>query len=413
MTINSNLSSLNGNEGLILDQDISLNGALLFPKGKELTEENLDKLKNFLLKNNIDLNTIKLSVSLQPGSKNYSELAYLNHNTMEETIDKNTQYSIESLLEEIENTEKAYLSRYLRKIDSTASVITEIVLRSDEFSYNLANYKEEKPYNDVINIIAFSAILARNYKPQLDRATMKNITTAALLCKYGEKYNNKNDEIQKLSFNDAFIRHTNEYDVKDNYKEEYQTSYAYSSFKGLLSNTTLMMLLDSNKAFNEIPNKSENASYIGSRIIHLATLYNDLLKEALTYNKIDLKDINNLLKMAVNSKAITNEERMLLINTIPLYSKNERIKLSDGNYGIIENTGKLNSNTNTEFCDKPVVRVLSSEQEYLVDLKNDYTVRISDIVSNNERLTENKERKNTDNIINFQNMENTSTIKTM
>lgn len=414
MTINSNLNSLNGNEGLILNQDIVLNGAKLFSQGTELTEEKIDKLKNFLINNNIDLNTYNISVNLQPGSKNYSELAYLNHNTIEETLDKNIQYSIEGLLEEIENINKNYLSKYLKRIDTCAEVMAEAIIKSDEFSYNLANYKENRPYNDVINIVGFSVVLAKNYEPKLDRNAIKNIATAALLCKYGEKYNNKDEEIQKLSFNNAFIKHTNEYDVKDSYKEEYQTSYAYSSFKGLLSNTTLMMLLDSNKTLKEIPNKSENISYIGSRIIHLATLYNALLKDALTYNKIELSEINNQLKIKVNSKEITNEEKNLLVNSIPLYSKNERVKLNNDKYGIIIDPGKSKSKFNADFCDKPVVKVLNDdEEEYIVDIKKDYLLKITEIVSNNTRITENKERKNTDNIISFQNTENTNNIRTM
>lgn len=409
MEYKSNLSSLNGKEGLVLDQDFTLNGALLFPKGTELTEENLDKLKNYLFRKEIDLNLVQLSVTLKNKVPNLDIAIELNHDTTEETIDKNMQQSIESILKEIEEVKNTDLPKYLRKLESCVEIITETILRNNNFSYSLANYKENSSYNDVINIVSFSIQLAKNYKPGLDKTTIKNIATAGLLTKYGQKYSDKNDEIQKLKFNDAFIKHTNEYDVKDNYKEEYQTSYAYSTFKGLLSNSTLMILLDSTKGINEVK-KNDTNTYVGSRILHLATLYNEVLKEAIYDKNIRLDEINNILKMAVNSKNISIEERMLLVNSIPLYSKNERVLLSDGRYGIIKENGKKSYQT-TELCDKPIIKIINSEnKEEIIDLNGDF-VYIEDIIGKNEKINLKQQTMEVENIIPFPNVEETEQIK--
>lgn len=185
--LKSNLNALNGNEGLILSQDYKLNGTLLFPKGTELTEEKLNKLKNYLFRQNIDLNLVQLPVTLKNKVPNIDMLIELNYNTTEETIDKNMQQSIINILKEIEETKNTSLPQYLRKMESCVEIMIETISRSNTFSYSLANYKENSSYNEVINIISFSIQLAKNYKPELDKATIKNIATAAFLSKYGQK----------------------------------------------------------------------------------------------------------------------------------------------------------------------------------------------------------------------------------
>lgn len=409
----TNLGEINGDEGLILDQNIYINESLICPKGTELTKEKLILLKKHIEnRNDLPLNKKQISVLRQ---MDYNKKILLDHNTVEETLDKNTQFSMEQLLKELIETEKIN-QEHVAKIISTAQRITTNMLNSKDFSYNLASYKENKPYNDVINIVAFSVELAKMYEPKkLNSKEIEQIATAALLCNFGKKYENKDNDIQKLEFNSYLreqIKQNEKYDIKDGYKEEYQTTYTHATFSPyneIISNAVLKMILDSDKTIEENIGKKEDVSYIGSKIIHLARVYNDILKDALTYNKISVNNIKNELKEAVRKKIITNEEQQLLINTIPLYSKNERVKLSDGNYGIIENSGK--SNSNPELCDEPIIRVLSSEEEYLVDIKNDYTVRIVDVVSNNDKLTDNMKREVSNNIIAFPNVEETENVK--
>lgn len=342
-----------------------------------LTETTIERLKQ----NGIKHIDIKLSKE--------QEMAYIADKGVEGTI--SNELKVEA--------RESIASFNTNKILQSAQKMTTSIIGSKDFKYSLSEYKETADiFSHSIRVASFAVLLAKFYNDSLKidpnvtdeiysekRVDLESIAAAAMLHDIGKLCINKSILEKVLS------THSVIYDIfpalkeidLSNYDDKYCSIYSYLLLNEHISlkSEIKMMILLSNENENgkdslkqgEKYTKSTQSFVIGSKIIRLCSMYDDELKQTIEQNT-PLENISAKLDFYATNNIVNEGLEKLFIEHIPLYSTGVKVKLSNGQFAIVEESfrGRM-------FICRPIVRTIPDGQ--IIDLRQELALTVQEICS--------------------------------
>lgn len=349
-------------EGMVVEDPVYLGNALFIPANRVLTKENIERLKSS--KDKLKNSTIKIAIS-NNFNKSKEQLECeknWNTNNIDLTIDQETKGKIKDELRRITRLESKNIASSIELVEKCAEVINNKIFSNNvkapatnsTLNYDLSDYIVNNDiYEHSIRVAEFSVVIANEYNKKKenegnskDMIDLNKIVMAALLHDYGVRFKDENEmrELSKKQLNDSLISRYNldENLLKEPYKEKFSPVYSFMSLP--LDSTISGIILYSGedniksgplKTTDETL-KTSNSVKAAARIIHLCSLYDDILKSTITNNdSINLESIAIKLNFMAKSGIVDREMKDIFVENIPLYSIGTRVQLSDGNFARV------------------------------------------------------------------------------
>lgn len=315
--------------------------------------------------------------------------------TVTETISKENK----------EAAKKAIASFDIVNVIKSSENIISSVLESNEFSYELAEYKTANDiFTHSVRTSAFVAVLTKYYNSVLPsiingdknllnkqevlkkcEINLESIVTATLLHDIGKLCKNKEllSRIKKIpdAVKNFFPGVTD--DILKNYDERYSAVYSYLLIcdnKDISTDVKMMILLSCEnelgtsvlKAPTTFIKSRQNFVY-GSKIIRLCNMYDETLEQTIKENS-SLENVSSKLDYNAVNKGINEELEKLFIECVPLYSKGVKVLLSDGTLATV-----MESFTGRTNITRPIVKTIDGRIIDLRDLENTKNLTIEEL----------------------------------
>ena len=393
-------------EGMVVEDPVYLGNALFIPANRVLTKENIERLKSS--KDKLKNSTIKIAIS-NNFNKSKEQLECeknWNTNNIDLTIDQETKGKIKDELRRITRLENKNITSSIELVEKCAEVINNKIFSNNvkatatnsTLNYDLSDYIVNNDiYEHSIRVAEFSVVIANEYNKKKenegnskDMIDLNKIVMAALLHDYGVRFKDENEmrELSKKQLNDSLISRYNldENLLKEPYKEKFSPVYSFMSLP--LDSTVSGIILYSGedniksgplKTTDETL-KTSNSVKAAARIIHLCSLYDDILKSTITNNdSINLESIAIKLKFMAKSGIVDHEMKDIFVENIPLYSIGTRVQLSDGNFARVISRPRKEVSSATPT-------VITTDHR-IIDLAMTSDVKIQKIVPNGIALS--------------------------
>ncbi len=382
--------------GMIVNSDVQYNDSVLVSKGNTLTPRYIERLKAFGI-TSLDIITDKVEKS-------------------DENNNSNTKYTVsKNMFDSIRMSfgEKNY-DKIVGKADLLVStILRDLDLKSDftDLTYDLRTFEStDDTINHSIRVAIYSIVLAHLYNKSIREKTyvqsvidaksidLREIAVAALLHDRGRNCNGNAvlERIGKLVKNpDLTSQMPGLMEVpRDYYDEKYTSLYSYclaSDVPEISQHSKYMMLFSSETENGTGPLRpkgfeveKKNSTVMASKIIHLCSLYDNMLSHCL-YSGETFENIVSVLGQAASAKLVNEELANLFLSSVPIYPVGTRVILSNG-----EKAEVVKTFVEYTYATRPVVKILSTNQ--LINLRDHQSltidkvyldeVTISDVIDN-------------------------------
>lgn len=365
--------------GMIVSSDIEYDASILISRGNVLTARYIERLRKFGI-NSIDVVTDKIEkTSASIGNAIDNQLFDDMRSSLKENnyvkLDSSAQSLVSSVLNTITFTgDFSSLTYDLRTFDNTDDTLNHSI-RVAIYSIALAYLYDENLRN-------------RNYDSKaLEKRLidLKEIAIAALLCDRGQNCNGDNvlEKIRALKEKeDLTTRMPGLLDVPlDQYDNRYVSLYSYclaSDIPQISSHSKYMILFSSENENGTGPLRPNgfdvekvNSTVMASKMIHLCSLYDNMLAHCL-YTGESFENIVGVLGQAANHGVINKDLSNLFLSNVPICPVGTKVILSNGKKAEI-----VKNFVGYTYATRPIVRVLSTNE--IIDLRREHSITIGRI----------------------------------
>lgn len=353
--------------GMITSAPIFNKGVFIISSEKELTES----LINHLIRNNIK------EIEVEEYQKQYDLYTTISDELKRKSINSLKQLNISEII-------------------NNANEIVGAILRSKKFSYNLIDYKADNDfYSHSVRVAAFASVLAKYFNQELandQHINLEDLSIASLVHDLGKTLKESSFKISLANLPNTFkekLPGMNDAPIIG-YDENFEQLYTFcllNQFADINNEIKLSVLLSGENENETGPLKakkelmsSKSKLVIMAKMIHLCSMYDNLLEKAIKNNE-PLENISTQLETYAVNGILDKEITDLFIKHVPLYSVGINVKLSDGRTAVVIETFTESVNNY-----KPKVMVISTGQ--IIDLRNETTLTVREICDKNISFSE-------------------------
>lgn len=360
----------------------STTGALIVSKDEELTKRDIAVLIGFGVK----------YVDIDPIDK---ELSENNEEATVQTVERKLKRETsESLKEFVDNPNNLNIENMKR----LTSEIIESIKTDKSFNYDMQDYFDRKEmFDHSVRVACYSIVIGKIHNNKLHKLypdsakdyliNLEDIAIAAVLHNIGKTCNKdgKLDKITEIPYleNLAKVFSGIKKTPLDHYDKKYSAVYAYSLIANIeqISKEAKKMVLLSHEPESErgclkIPfgvNNTKLPFMYGAKIIHACDVFDNAMQDAINSNQ-SLEQVAYQLDFYAKNGFINTEIQQSLINNIPLYPVQTKVKLSNNRNAIVVNS-RLGKPSSSCF---PVVKDVDSN--HIIDLMETTDITITSVI---------------------------------